>query len=129
MFNAIFLTYLYVYAQARKKRDVSSARLICERQHFSRRPNVMVSVAISKMGKSRIVGIEPGAKVNSQYYCRNVLGDGLLPDIRAICQHHTWTLQQDGAPSHTAIRTLWSICDVRTFLSLSLTCGPQTART
>ena len=23
----------------------------------------------------------------------------------------------------------WSICDVRTFLSLSLTCGPQTART
>ena len=30
---------------------------------------------------------------------------------------------------HTPPRTLWSICDVRTFLSLSLTCGPQTART
>src|SRR6218665_2868326 len=59
-----------------------------------------------KMGKSRIVVIEPGAKVNSQYYCRNVLGDGLLPDIRAICQHHTWTLQQDGAPSHTAKNTM-----------------------
>src|SRR6218665_2262470 len=100
MFNASFLTYLYVYAEARKKRDVSSTRLIRERQHFSR--NVMVWVAISKMGKSRIVDIEPDAKVNSQYYCQNVLGDGLLPDIRAICQHHTWTLQQDGAPSHTA---------------------------
>src|SRR6218665_3899235 len=59
-----------------------------------------------KMGKSRIVVIEPGAKVNSQYYCRNVLGDGLLPDIRAICQHHTWTLQQYGAPSHTAKNTM-----------------------
>src|SRR6218665_362165 len=93
-----------VYAQARKKRDVSSARLIRERQHFSR--NVMVSVAISNMGKSRIVVIEPGAKVNSQYYCRIVLGDGLLPDIRAICQHHTWTLKQDGAPSHTAKNTM-----------------------
>src|SRR6218665_1753943 len=120
MFNAIFLTYLYVYAQARKKRNVSSTRLIRERQHFSR--NVMVSVAISKIGKSRIVVvvIEPGAKVNSQYYCRIVLGDGLLPDIRAICQHHTWTLQQDGASSHTAKNTIWStcICDVRTFLSL-----------
>src|SRR6218665_3853323 len=47
------------------------------------------------------------AKVNSQYYCRNVLGGGLLPDIRAICQHHhTWTLQQDGAPSHTAKNTM-----------------------
>src|SRR6218665_70583 len=88
-----------VYAQARKKRDVSSTRLIRERQHFSRN-------AISKMGKSRIVVIEPGAKVNSQYYCRNVLGDGLLHDIRAICQHHTWILQQDGAPSHTAKNTM-----------------------
>src|SRR6218665_3860358 len=56
--------------------------------------------------KPHIVVIEPGAKVNSQYYCRNVLGDGLLPDIRAICQHHTWTLQQDGAPSHTAKNTM-----------------------
>src|SRR6218665_1251177 len=101
MFNAIFLTYLYVYAQTRKKRDVLSTRLIRERQHFSR--NVMVSVAISKMGKSRIVVIEPDAKVYSQYYCRNVLGDGLLPDIRAICQHHN--LQQDGDPSHTAKNT------------------------
>src|SRR6218665_2057712 len=26
--------------------------------------------------------------------------------IRAICQHHTWTLQQDGAPSHTAKNTM-----------------------
>src|SRR6218665_1584935 len=58
------------------------------------------------MGKSRIVVIEPGAKVNSQYYCRNLLGDGLLPDKRAICQHHTWTLQQDGTPSHTARNTM-----------------------
>src|SRR6218665_1064090 len=25
---------------------------------------------------------------------------------RAICQHHTWTLQQDCAPSHTAKNTM-----------------------
>src|SRR6218665_3006754 len=112
MFNAIYCCYTCKYTersrirtlQARKKPDVSSTRLIRERQHFSR--NVMVSVAISKMVKSRIVVIEPGAKVNSQYYCRNVLGDGLLPDIRAICQHHTWTLQQYGAPSHPAKNTM-----------------------
>lgn len=93
-----------VYAQASKKRNVSPARLIRDRQHFSR--NVMVSVAISRMGKSHVVFIEPGAKVNSEYYCQHVLGDGLLPDIRAICQHHTWILQQDGAPSHTAKNTM-----------------------
>src|SRR6218665_2437449 len=93
-----------VYAQARKKRDVSSTRLIRERQHFSR--NAMVSVAISKMGKPRIVVIEPGAKGNSQYYCRNVLGDGILHVCQVKDQHHPWTLQQGGAPSHTAKNTM-----------------------
>lgn len=58
------------------------------------------------MGKTGIVFIEPGAKVNSEYYCHRVLGDGLLPAIRARCLQHRWTLQQDGAPSHTARNTL-----------------------
>jgi len=30
----------------------------------------------------------------------------MLPDIRARCQCYMWTLQQDGAPSHTARNTL-----------------------
>ena len=69
----------------------------------------MVSVGMSRMGKTGIVFVEPGAKVNSEYYCQHVLGGGLLPDIRARCQRYswsTWTLQQDGAPSHTARNTL-----------------------
>jgi len=63
----------------------------------------MVSVGVSRMGKTGIVFIEQGAKVNSEYYC---LGGSLLPDIRARCQRYSWTLQQDGAPSHTARNTL-----------------------
>ena len=66
----------------------------------------MVSVGVSRMGKTGIVFIEPGAKVNSEYYCQHVLGAGLLPDIRARCQRYSWTLQHDGAPSHTARNTL-----------------------
>ena len=31
---------------------------------------------------------------------------GLRPDIRAICRHYRWTLQQDGAPAHTARTTM-----------------------
>jgi len=66
----------------------------------------MVSVGVSRMGKTGVVFIEPGAKVNREYYCQHVLGDGLLPDIRARCQRYCWTLQQDGSPSHTARNTL-----------------------
>jgi len=54
------------------------------------------------MGKTRVVFVDPGAKVNSSYYCNIVLEKGLLPDIRAICRNYRWTLQQGGALAHTA---------------------------
>jgi len=47
----------------------------------------MVSVGVSRMGKTRVI-IDPEAKVNSSYYCNIVLEEGLLPDIRAICRHY-----------------------------------------
>jgi len=93
-----------VYAQTTKKRGVSPVKLIRERQHFSQK--VMVSVGVSKMGKTGVIFVEPGAKVDSKYYCQQVLGRGLLPDICARCQRYSWTLQQDDAPSHTAKNTL-----------------------
>jgi len=61
------------------------------------------------MGKTRVVFIDSGAKDNSSYYCNIVLEKGLhrlLPDIRAICRHYRWTLQQDGAPAHTGRTTM-----------------------
>jgi len=68
--------------------------------------NVMVSVGVSRsrMGKTGVIFIELG--VSSSYYCERVLGEGLLPDIRAKCHQYRWTLQQDGAPPHTAKNTL-----------------------
>ena len=65
----------------------------------------MVSVCVSRMGKTGIVFVEPGAKINSEYYCQHILAGGILPDIRARCQRYSWTPQQDGAPSHTARNT------------------------
>ena len=72
--------------------------------HFSR--NVIVTVGVSRMGKTKVVFNDHGAKVNSSYYCNIVLEKGLLSDIRAICRHYRWTLQQDGAPVHTARTTM-----------------------
>jgi len=68
--------------------------------------NVMVSFGVSRMGKTGVIIIELGAKVRSSCYCERVLGEGLLPDIGAKCRQYRWTLQQDGAPPHTAKNTL-----------------------
>ena len=69
-----------VYSRGTRKYSVSASRLIRERSHFSR--SIMVSVGVSRMGKTRVIFMDPGAKVNSEYYCQHVLGDGLLVDIR-----------------------------------------------
>jgi len=63
----------------------------------------MVSVGVSRMGKTRVVFIDLVAKVNSSYYCNILLEKGLLPDIRAICRHYRWTLQEDAAPARTTM--------------------------
>ena len=57
-------------------------------------------------GQNKVVFVEPGAKIDSKYYCDNVMAQGLLPDIHARCGRCKWTPQQDGAPSHTAKNTL-----------------------
>ena len=93
-----------VYSVESKKRQVPERRLIPKGEHFSR--GIMVSVGVSRTGKTSVVFVEPGAKVNSEYYCENVLRRGLLPEIQATCGRHNWTLQQDGAPSHTAKNTI-----------------------
>jgi len=50
--------------------------------------------------------VEPGSKINSEYYCKNLLAGNLLRDIRDKCGRHNWILQQDGAPSYTAADTV-----------------------
>ena len=43
---------------------------------------IKVSLAVSNLvGKRSLVFVQPGTKVDSSYYCENVLKQGLLPDI------------------------------------------------
>jgi len=65
----------------------------------------MVSVAVSKLGKTDLVFVQPGAKINSVYYCHNVLEQGLLPDIRRSLNDNFF-LQQDGVPAHCSRHTV-----------------------
>jgi len=49
--------------------------------------------------------VQPGAKINSVYYCHNVLEQGLLPDIRHS-SNDNFLFQQDGAPAHRSRHTV-----------------------
>ena len=49
--------------------------------------------------------MQPGAKINSAYYCENVLEQGLLPAIRHI-SNNVFVFQQDGAPAHRSHHTV-----------------------
>jgi len=62
----------------------------------------MVSVAVSKLGKTDLVFVQPGDKINSVYYCHNVLEQGLLPDIR----RDNFLFQQDRVPARCSCHTV-----------------------
>jgi len=57
----------------------------------------MVSVTVSKLVKTDLVFVQPGAKINSVYHCENVVEQGLLPAIRRI-SNSDFMFKQDGAP-------------------------------
>ena len=87
-----------VYAAVSAKHgDVPPEWLLQGRKHFS--PSVMVSVSVSKRGKTSLVFVKPGAKINSTHYCDHVQeGNGLLQDIRRLLGTH-FIFQQGEAPA------------------------------
>ena len=55
---------------------------------------------MTNLGKTLLVCVQPGAKVDSSYYCDAVLNQDLLPDIQKLSGNNFNTFQQDGAPAH-----------------------------
>jgi len=66
---------------------------------------MMVSVAVSSFGATQLHSLEPGVKVNGDYYRNTVLLIMLLPDIRSVFGDY-YLFQQDGAPAHCARETV-----------------------
>jgi hypothetical protein len=61
----------------------------------------MISVSVSKSGKTDAHFIDKGIKVDGAYYRDTMLKECLLPDIRRQTAE-PYVFQQDGAPSHRA---------------------------
>lgn len=64
----------------------------------------MVSVGVSALGRTNLHFVDPGVKVNGQYYRDILLRRDLLPDIKQYSDY--FTFQQDGAPAHRARETV-----------------------
>jgi len=80
------------------------------RKHFSQSVGPVLSVTVSKLGKTDHVFVQPGAKIVF-YYCGNVLKQGLLPAVHcisindfvfqqdiALCSHHTVAYLHSNVP-------------------------------
>ena len=83
--------------------EVSAERLLRGRKHFL--PSDLVSVAVSKLAETDHEFVQSDAKINSVYYCENILEQGLLPAICSI-SNNDFMVQQDRAPAHSLHQTV-----------------------
>jgi len=86
----------------------------------------MVFIAVSKMGMTDLIFVDPGMKVN-QYYRDVLLSQQMLPAIKHVASD-MFVFQQDSAPSHHARTPLNSYSKKRR-TSLVLISGHQAAKT
>ena len=73
-----------VYAPVdNKKRYIDPSRLL--------RMTVMASVAVSQVGMTEVIFVNPGVKVNGQYYCEVLLSQQMLSAIKRVAEHCLFT--------------------------------------
>jgi transposase len=73
--------------------------IVMHKQHPK---SVMVWGGICATGKTPLIFVEEGTKVNQEVYLRDVLQAVVLPWSRAHFRNRRWTFQQDSAPAHRA---------------------------
>jgi len=66
----------------------------------------MVSVGVSCLGCTDVHFLEPGVKVDGEYYRDVVLKQMLLPDIKHISGDDCFVFQQDSTPAYRAKMTI-----------------------
>lgn len=90
-----------VYAANREA--VNPAILKVRRSEYPAK--IMVWGAVCNSGTLELKFVDPGTKVNKEYYVNDVLEPVLLPEAQRLYPDGNWIFQQDGAPAHTANAT------------------------
>ena len=78
----------------------------------------MVWAGVSFNGKTSLHFVEPGAKINSEYYCNNVLKKFKQRDVKRLFPKGDYVLHQDSAPSHKSAFTVkWLVTNKIRFIT------------
>ena len=88
---------------AKNKEDLNSDDLVAPSTTWPQQ--VMVWGGISGKGKTELVFVEKGVKINSENYMNNILIPYLNPLNQSIFKNIQWIFQQDSAPSHSSKST------------------------
>ena len=75
-----------VYAPVdNRKRHIDPSRLL--------RMSVVMSVAVSQVGMTELIFVNPEVKVKGQYYCNVLLSQQMLPAIKLVAKRCLFTKQ------------------------------------
>ena len=91
-------------SSAYKRSTIENKRLYVERSGFPMSLMVL-SVAVSKAGKSSIFFVEPGAKINGAYYHEKLFAS-MIPEMDRLTGYQPYVFMKDEARSHTANETV-----------------------
>jgi len=72
--------------------------------------SVMVSVAVSQVGMTELIFVNPGVKVKGQYYCNVLLSQQMLPAIKRVAKRCLFTKQINNM-LFTAKLVIFVFCD------------------
>jgi histone-lysine N-methyltransferase SETMAR len=82
-------------------------RNVCQQFTEKSHPKgVMVWVGISAAGVTTCRFVEPGAKINSEYYINKILKPFIDRDVKKLYHNRDYIFQQDSAPSHRSKLTI-----------------------
>jgi inhibitor of nuclear factor kappa-B kinase subunit alpha len=76
-----------------------SDKIVSHSQHPQQ---LMVWAGICSSGKTPLVFVDPGVKINKNYYLQEILQGVLEPWARTHFGNREWIFQQDSAPAHKA---------------------------
>ena len=83
-------------------RDNKDPQLECFTRREAHAKGVMVWAGISAAGKTGLYFVDPGAKINSQYYISNILKRFLARDAKRLYPDGDYVFHQDSAPAHVS---------------------------